>query len=112
MTVENDKDVDIISTKKGEGTVVLTISDHLDWSDSTSHQLVIQKKLNTYLAFIESGELLDRYPTAKGLAVEIRIVFQHRPDRSAEAFLTKAKQIVDSAGFKLHTEVFAESYGN
>ena len=112
MTINDERVVDIISTKKDEGTVVLTISDHLDWADSTSHQLLIQKKLNTYLAFIENGELLERYPTATGLAVEIRIVFQHRPDRSAEVFLMKAKQIIESAGFKLHTEIFAESYGN
>ena len=56
----------IISTDTQTGHVVLTISDHLDWSASTWHQRILQAKLNKYLAFVESGELLERYETAAG----------------------------------------------
>ena len=57
------------------GDVILTISDHLDWSDSSSHQLLLQVKMNRYLAFIESGEIEQSYPSAKGRAVVIEVVF-------------------------------------
>ena len=58
MSVEQPDVVDIISTDKQTGHVVLTISDHLDWSSSKQHQMILQAKFNRYLAFVESGELL------------------------------------------------------
>src|SRR5690349_8719534 len=58
VSVEQPDFVDVISTDKQTGHVVLTISDHLDWSNSTNHQTILQAKLNRYLAFVESGEIL------------------------------------------------------
>ena len=112
MSVENEGVVDIISVDEAKSAVVLTISDHLDWSDTTQHQLLLQSKFNRYLAFVESGELLERYPAGKGLRVRFRVVFKFKPDQAGLEFLAKAKQIIEGAGFSLETEVFAESYDN
>ena len=111
MSVENEDVVDIISIDKAN-SVVLTISDHLDWSDTTEHQLLLQSKFNRYLAFVESGDLLERYPAGKGLRVKFRVVFKFKPDQTSLEFLAKAKQIIEEAGFSLETEVFAESDDN
>jgi hypothetical protein len=46
MAVEQSDLIDIISTDRVTGDVVLTISDHLDWSDSPAHQVFLQAKLN------------------------------------------------------------------
>jgi hypothetical protein len=97
---------------KDSGVVVLTISDHLDWADSRQHQVVLQDKINAYLAFVESGELLERYAEAKGRPVVFQVVFKFRPDTSGLQFLTKAKEVIESAGFTLRYEAFAESYDN
>jgi hypothetical protein len=88
------------------GHVVLTVSDHLDWSDSTAHQLLLQTKLNRYLAFVESGEIVESYPDAKDRPIEFRVVFQFPPDNGGEAFLLKVRPIIESAGFKLRDEVY------
>ena len=106
MSVEQDGIIDIISTHRLTGEVTLTISDHLDWSDSIGHQEILQRKLNRYLAFIESGEIVEQYPTAKDRAIAIKIVFQLAPDESAQAFLAQVKQIVEGAGFGFRTEIF------
>jgi hypothetical protein len=111
MSVENEDVVDIISIDKAK-SVVLTISDHLDWSDTTEHQLLLQSKFNRYLAFVESGELLERYPAGKGLRVKFRVVFKFKPDQAAIEFLAKAKEIIEGAGFSLETEEFAGSSDN
>ena len=108
MSVENEDVVDIISIDKAE-SVVLTISDHLDWSDTTQHQLLLQSKFNRYLAFVESGELLERYPAGKRLSVKFRAAFKFNPDQGALEFLARAKEIIEGAGFSLETQVFAES---
>jgi hypothetical protein len=45
MAVDNPDVVDIISIDPSGG-VVLTISDHLDWIDSISHQSILQASLS------------------------------------------------------------------
>jgi hypothetical protein len=112
VSVEQLDVVDVISIEKQTGHVVLTISDHLEWSKSAEHQIVLQAKFNKYLAFIESGEIFTRYPDARGRPVAIRVVFKHKPDRKGFQFLAKARAVVESAGFSLRHELFAESYGN
>jgi hypothetical protein len=112
VTIQDENAVDIVSINAAQSAVVLTVSDHLDWSNTEQHQTIFRTKLNRYLAFVESGELLKRYPAAKGLAVEFIVVFKFKPDRAAQVFLSSAKEVVESAGFSLKTEVFAESYEN
>jgi hypothetical protein len=106
MSVEQTDVVDIISIDRETGQVVLTISDHLDWSDSVGHQAILQKKLNTYLAFVESGEILEQCPKAKGRPVAFKVVFRVPPDDSGRTFVTKAREVMESAGFTLRDEVF------
>lgn len=112
MSVEQLDVVDVISTDKKSGHVVLTISDHLDWSNSEKHQTILQAKFNKYLAFVESGELLTRYSDAKGRPIAIKVVFKYRPDDGGRNFLAKAKVVIESAGLTFRHEVFAESYDN
>ena len=91
MTVEDEGAVDIVSINQ-ERTVVLTVSDHLDWSNTVQHQMLLQAKLNRYLAFVESGELLERYPAAKDLAVRFQVVFRVKPDSEGEKFFSQGQR--------------------
>ena len=83
-----------------------TISDHLDWDDPASHLYTLQAKLNRYLAFIESGELLESRPGAAGKRVAIRVVLQHSPTVEGVGFFEQAKTIVEAAGFDFAYRVF------
>ena len=98
MAVDDSGVVDIISIDP-HGNVVLTVSDHLDWTDSISHQQTLQVKLNRYLAFVESGEILEQYPKAIGKSVIIEVVTQHDPGASGMEFLDRAAEIIANAGF-------------
>lgn len=109
MSVEDEGLVDIIAIDKSD-SVVLTVSDHLDWSDPVKHQSILQAKLNRYLAFVESGELLDRYPAGRGRRVKIKVVFKFAPDALALEFLSTAQKIIEAAGFTLQTTVFTETH--
>ena len=112
MSVEHPDIVDLISIEKNTGHVILTISDHLDWSDSLQHQIILQAKFNRYLAFVEGGEILQSYPDAKDRKIVFKVVFKFKPDREGLQFLGKAKMIIETAGFDLKHEIFAESYNN
>jgi|HubBroStandDraft_2_1064218.scaffolds.fasta_scaffold389007_1 hypothetical protein len=82
MAVDDLGAIDIIGIDPS-GQVALTISDHHDWLQSSSHLLMLQEKINRYLAFVESGEILTSYPKARGRQVVIRIVFKYEPDEIA-----------------------------
>lgn len=112
MSIGNENVVDIISLEPGGKTVTLTVSDHLDWSHSDEHQRILQAKLNRYLAFVDSGELLERYPAARGLEVQFEVMLMNRPDRAGEAFLSRAVDAFAKLGFVLKSRIFAESDDN
>lgn len=112
MSVDQLDVVDIISTDKQSGNVILTISDHLDWSDSVAHQTTLQAKFNRYLAFVESGEILTRYPDAEDRPIVIRVVFKYGPDLEGSRFMDRAKTVIESAGLCLRAEIFAGSYNS
>jgi hypothetical protein len=73
MAVDEFERIDIVSSDD-DGSVVLIVSDHLNWSDSISHQRTLQSKLNVYLAFVKSGEVLENFPDAMGKPVILRVV--------------------------------------
>jgi hypothetical protein len=110
MSVEQLDVIDVISTDR-LGHVVLTVSDHLDWFDTVQHQNILQAKLNKYLAFVESGDILESYPDAKGRPVVFKVVFKFRPDPQGFQFLANAKSVIELAGFSLQ-EAFAEPSDN
>lgn len=60
MTVAQTGVVDWLGIEKVTGHVSLSVVDDLDWSDEQNHLLLLQEELNTYLAFIESGEVFER----------------------------------------------------
>jgi hypothetical protein len=98
MSIEQAKVIDFISTRD-ESTCILSISDHLEWG-TFEHLMMIQQKLNIYLAFIESGEIYGTYPNAKGLDIKIELICQYHPDDEGIKFLKQCREIIEAAGFK------------
>ena len=107
MAVDNPDVIDIVSVDP-KGNTILTIVDHLEWDDKNEHLLILQEKINKYLSVIESGELLEVYPKAKGRQVVIRVVASYDPNANGLRFLEQAKKIIKDAGFdfefKMHNE--------
>src|SRR6516225_1909780 len=98
MPVDNPNVVDAVGIDKISGEVVLTISDHLEWSPCKEHLLLLQEKITRYLGFIESRELLEQYPKAEGKAVRIDVCCKYVPSKEAERFLLTASEAIRSAG--------------
>jgi hypothetical protein len=110
MSVEDTNSVDVVSVDKQKGEVILTVSDHLDWSDIQTHESILQAKLNAYLRFVESGEILQSYPEAKDRRVVIAVVFKFPPGREAQEFLARVREVIKSAGMEFRHQLFAVSY--
>ncbi|MCK6450687.1 MAG: hypothetical protein L6R19_07485 [Alphaproteobacteria bacterium] len=102
MSIEHSDSVDFVSIDEETGRVLLTISDHLDWQqDEGAHLLMLQNKLNSYLRFIESGEMDRKLPQARGRRVTINLVAQFPLSKQASTFFQNAKSAIERAGFSL-----------
>ena len=106
MSIDDQKIVDIISTNPETEEVVLTISDHLQWHDN-HHLLLLQEKINSYLAFLESGEIFESHPDAIGKRIRIDVVCKYFPSIDGETFFARSSSIISNAGFALSWRVFS-----
>jgi hypothetical protein len=112
MSVDESNLIDVLSFDPATRERVLTISDHLDWTDSIGHQEILQRKLNSYLALVESGELRQKYREAQHCRICLKIVLKFEPDKGGLLFLNRAQKVVELAGFRLEHRLFAASYDN
>jgi hypothetical protein len=108
MTIENLETVDAIGAEKKNQEVVLLISDHLDWADPDRHLKLLQEKINTYLRFIESGEMVETYPPARDRAPVIKVVGAHALAKEGIAFFEEALPILRAAGVELRFAMLPE----
>jgi hypothetical protein len=111
MTVAQTGIVDWLGIEKGSGHVGLTVLDDLDWSDEQSHLELLQDKLNTYLAFVESGEVFQRLVEETGRVVseaspvKVTVLAKFDLTPRSRAFLDHATQAFGSAGILLSHRV-------
>lgn len=102
MSVDQTNVIDAIGVDIQTGAVFLTISDQIEWTgNDNEHLMQLQDKLNTYLRFVESGEILQVYPDAKGRAVVIDVVCKYLLSEPALNFFSQVSTIVNGAGIKL-----------
>jgi hypothetical protein len=102
MSIDQTNSIDFATIDKASGDLWLTISDHLPWEGyEGDHLVLLQNKLNTYLRFIESGEVFRKVPDAEGRTIVINLVGKFPLSQKADRFFEKAQAAVEGAGFRL-----------
>ena len=107
MAVDQRDVVDFVS-RAPNGDCVLAISDHLEWSHKSDHLIVLQEKMNRYLAFIESGELYEKFPHVQGSHVVIKVYCMHEPNEQGIQFFDLARRSIEGAGFGFEYKMLPE----
>jgi len=106
MSILETNKVDIIATRPGSSTVKLVITDHLEWGDFDTHAGMLQAKINTYLEFIESGQLKRAMPpNMQNETVSIVVALQHSPSAAAEKFLEDVRVFLANSGVHFEIDV-------
>jgi hypothetical protein len=102
MTVEDVDKIDFVTGERKTGDLILTISDHLDWDENEGeHLLVLQKKLNAYLEFIESGQIYTKVPQARGRKIVIQVMGKFPLSEEARKFYRLAGKAIEDYGYSL-----------
>lgn len=98
--------IDSVVHSNEHSDIVLLITDHLDWSQPEEHLLTLQQKLNTYIAFIESGQVFTDFPEANDKVLSIMVACKFEPINTAILFFEQAEQFfANKLNVKLHYSV-------
>jgi len=87
VALDNPHTVDGVGIDPESGHAVLVIQDQMDWSDPAAHFRALQKKISSYVAFIQNGQLETTAFHARGRPPRIGIVMLFEPPASAVAIL-------------------------
>jgi hypothetical protein len=102
MSVTDAKTIDMWGIPKWDNNkIILGIADHLEWGDKTQqgeHLLVLQEKINNYIAFIESGEIYTEIPGALGKSPVIRVQGKCELPEQGELFIDRVAETLKEVG--------------
>jgi hypothetical protein len=90
MSVIESNKVDSVINNAESEDVVLLISDHLGWEEPTEHLLKLQTKLNTYINFVDSGQLETDFQDCVGKSISIIVACQYEPSKEGLDFYHRA----------------------
>lgn len=108
MTIEQERVIDFIGVSKKSGTTILTISDHLEWTDYEYHSMSLQSKINYYLEYIYSRRLNKAAPEQGGVVVRIQLIMKHEPPVEGTDLLGRIEKEIRRLGFEFVHSVFEE----
>ena len=100
-TVEQTEIVDMVGIDEESGNVVLAIFDPLGWECEHERLLLLENKLNAYLRFIDSGELVQKVPNARDRRVLVEVIGRKGQSPKAREFFQKAKGFFGDSGIGL-----------
>ena len=109
MSIDDASKIDIVATRPESDEVKLVIADHLTWSDPDAHCRMIQDKVNTYIAFVESRQLWEvkghRIPERPHIF--ITLAAKHAPAEVAWEFLSQLRAALNNIGIEFEVNVEA-----
>ncbi|MDF3084874.1 DUF6572 domain-containing protein [Burkholderia sola] len=106
MSILETNVVDLIGVDPTKKIARLGISDHLEWSkNENDHLILLQEKINTYLSFIETGQLYDEFPNARECKCEIQLLSKYPLSAGAIEFFEKARTVIRGAGFDFSYQI-------
>lgn len=113
MPVDEPNVIDITAFDDDNAQTLLVIADHLPWLvdepdplyTEGDHLQILQAKVYRYVDFIESGELLRKFPRASGTTSVILIKFLHPLSRNATNLVNNLKQHLAPMGVDVRWEI-------
>ena len=84
--------IDVVSLSPDGRDIALSLIETRPWDERGENLLDMQEKLKAYLDYVESGQLYQQYPEAKGRSVCFRLHAAYSPDAQTERFIQLVKE--------------------
>ena len=110
MAIDNIKVIDGMGTNSEQDAIMLLLCDHLPWEGEgapkiADHLLLLQKKINVYVAFLESGQYKEKYHDLEPKMAVIDIRFKYDIPEMCERFLQAVQDRVGEIGIKIEAHI-------
>ena len=105
MAVDETNKVDGMAIEEERRTLVLLLSDTLNWEDEYSHLNLLQDKINAYIAFVEERQFEMVYPDYDFEMAVIEIHFQFEITEKCEKFLQVVQDQVGQMGIAIEVHI-------
>ena len=110
MSVLETDVIDYVYLEDDSEIPVIVVSDPLRWAvdedAEEDHLEALREKLNSQIAFVETGQISSIFPPYDGGPVRVQVIARHALTRVAEEFYFMAKRVMDFVfGSILQSEV-------
>lgn len=96
--------IDMVALDKATNTAVLSLTETREWSVQNGNLYDLQEKLNSYIAYVEEGQMLRDYPATAGKQIELRLHTVHALSAEAKEFISSVQRdVLSKRGIKLTT---------
>lgn len=110
MSIEQSGIVDFIADDSVAGLASLVITDHLRWGlEVPNHLYLLQEKLNTYIRFVESGEIYEGREHLRNRKLVLKVVGLYPLPEEAEEFYRRAQEVLQEIDLELSFELNAHA---
>jgi len=79
MGIEDIHKIDLVVEERDNGPIRLQMLEAREWSLSAERIEQLENKISAYYNFVESGQLTNQVPTAKGRKCVVELICQHEP---------------------------------
>lgn len=101
MGVTDIQTIDGIAPTDSKDGLCLLLTDHLSWEDEYTHLITLQKKINSYIAYLENKQYESTFPDIEVKYAVIEIHFKYEITSKAEQFLQVVQDKVGSLGIEI-----------
>ncbi|MCG3087958.1 DUF6572 domain-containing protein [Sporosarcina cyprini] len=109
MAVHEIDQIDGMGRSEDGKQLIFLISDHLDWKSEGEHLLMLQEKINAYLAFIESEQYREHYQDGQFEEFIIEIHFLYPTTEKCDEFLAVVGEQLHPHNIFITTEISGEA---
>ncbi|SAK61465.1 DUF6572 domain-containing protein [Caballeronia ptereochthonis] len=102
MSLRDVDAIDYIGVNVLFKRVYVALFDDLDWREEQAHQKALTKKIDRYISYFRSGQLLLNYPKVRGYEIVIEYVSTHPMTPTALEFWKTRERVIADAGYKVH----------
>ena len=111
MAIDNTNIIDGIGIDESRSAVCLLLADHLKWEQDDNslseydHLMLLQDKINAYIAYLESKQYTQQYPNVVFEMAVIEIHFNYDISDNCEKFLNAVQDQIGQYGIKIEAHI-------
>ena len=103
--VKNPNVIDLVTHDPSTNEIVVIMIEDRSWLTDSEQVDQLLRKINTYLHFIEDGDLLQHFPQAAGKPVRMQLDCNEAPTGEAEQLIEEAQHLLLARGITFAVNV-------